>query len=190
MEDASVEMVVEENNQVTLVNKTGKEVKWESSDNSVATVDGNGNVKAIARGSAIITACTVDKKHRAKCEVTVKDVTDYITTYYSGGQLFSDSNGMILYGSFFYWYIQNGTSNPIKLQSLQLIDGVTGATSPLQIVNAVISPGNSGTYTVKVGITGIHTPLTCRYMIWYNGKTYVKDVVYKSGDMPGWWKNK
>lgn len=47
-----------------------KAVKWSSSNDSVATVDSDGNVKAIAAGNAIITAETVNGK-TASCSILV-----------------------------------------------------------------------------------------------------------------------
>lgn len=48
-------------------------LKWESSNPSVATVDQNGNVKAISRGEAVITAASIDGSGKtATCTVTVK----------------------------------------------------------------------------------------------------------------------
>ncbi len=48
------------------------EVIWESSDESVATVDETGSVYATGVGTATITAKTADGKISATCEVTVK----------------------------------------------------------------------------------------------------------------------
>lgn len=49
------------------------EVNWSSSNTNVITVDSSGNVKAIAAGSAIITATTKDQAKTATCTVTVTD---------------------------------------------------------------------------------------------------------------------
>ena len=51
-------------------NATDKTVTWSSSNSSVATVDANGKVTAVAQGTAIVTAKAGDKT--ATCTVTVK----------------------------------------------------------------------------------------------------------------------
>ena len=50
---------------------TNKEVSWASSNESVATVDSNGNVKGLKEGSATITVTTKDGSKTATCKVTV-----------------------------------------------------------------------------------------------------------------------
>ena len=62
------------------------EISWSSSDESVAVVDGDGRVTAVAGGTAIITAATAT--HSAQCKVTVSaplkslDVSDTAKTIY------------------------------------------------------------------------------------------------------------
>lgn len=52
-------------------NASNKEVSWESSDSSVATVDENGKVTAVSIGTATITVTTADGSMTDNCEVTV-----------------------------------------------------------------------------------------------------------------------
>lgn len=54
-------------------NATNKEVTWKSSAESVATVDANGKVTAIAPGMAAITVTTVDGGKTDACVVTVTE---------------------------------------------------------------------------------------------------------------------
>ena len=57
-------------------NATNKNIRWSSSDPSIATVE-NGVVTAIESGSATITVTTEDGGHTAICSVTVKKENDF-----------------------------------------------------------------------------------------------------------------
>lgn len=63
-------------------NATNKNVTWSSNNQSVATVDQNGLVSAIATGTATITVTTQDGNKTATCNVTVSDI-DYSIAYTS-----------------------------------------------------------------------------------------------------------
>lgn len=53
---------------------TNKNVKWTSSDPSIATVDANGKVTGIKTGKTIITCTTAYGNYKAQCVITVKPV--------------------------------------------------------------------------------------------------------------------
>lgn len=53
------------------VKNNRKKVKWASSDKKVASVNGKGKIKALKRGTAVVTAAVGKKKY--KCSVTVSD---------------------------------------------------------------------------------------------------------------------
>ena len=59
---------------VSPVNASNKAVTWSSSNKNVATVDANGNVKAVNPGTATITVKTKDGGKTATCKVTVPNV--------------------------------------------------------------------------------------------------------------------
>ena len=78
----------------TALNKT---VTWASDNEAVATVDENGNVTAVGKGNAIITATTFNGK-TAQCTVSVKDLDHIVvvapekTKYVLGSEI--DFTGM------------------------------------------------------------------------------------------------
>ena len=71
------ELTLNVNESVTLTatvnpeNASNKNVSWSSSDETVATVDTNGLVKAVKAGTATITVKTEDGEKTATCSVTV-----------------------------------------------------------------------------------------------------------------------
>ncbi len=61
---------------IATVEPTGakfKDVEWSSSNSKVVTVDNNGNIKAVAAGSAVVTVKTKDQAKTATCVVNVTD---------------------------------------------------------------------------------------------------------------------
>lgn len=64
---------------VAPTNASNQKVNWSSSNDKIASVDSNGNVTAVAQGSATITATTEDGKKTATCSVTVTASTVAVT---------------------------------------------------------------------------------------------------------------
>lgn len=52
---------------------TNKTIHYESSDESIATVDSTGKVRGISLGECVITATTADGQHYSRCHVSVED---------------------------------------------------------------------------------------------------------------------
>ncbi len=63
---------------VSPADATNKDVTWTSSVSTVATVDDNGKVTAVAPGEAVICATTKDGGHKASCSVRVRSKVDEI----------------------------------------------------------------------------------------------------------------
>ncbi len=62
-------------------NATDKTLTWESSDESIATVDSNGFVTGVTNGTATITAKSKDGTVQATCTVTINCIHDSKTTH-------------------------------------------------------------------------------------------------------------
>ncbi|MBE6124979.1 MAG: BspA family leucine-rich repeat surface protein [Erysipelotrichaceae bacterium] len=75
LDSESLDLMMGETAQLTVTvnpeNADNKAVTWTSSDESVATVDEEGNVKAVGEGTAVITVTSENGK-TATCEVTVQ----------------------------------------------------------------------------------------------------------------------
>ena len=77
----SLELIAGSSSQLTATvspsDATNKGVSWSSSNSSKVTVDSEGNVHAVAAGSATITVTTDDGGYTASCNVTVSNPTTY-----------------------------------------------------------------------------------------------------------------
>lgn len=83
-------------NVIVLPNEAiNKEVKWTSSNNAVASVNEKGLVSGIKKGTATITAESVDGNKKIVCEVTVKEKE--LTTRIKLDDISKESNEMELY---------------------------------------------------------------------------------------------
>ena len=105
-----------------------REVNWTSSNTSVASVDANGKVTAIANGTTTITVSSKENPSiNATVTVTVKSVTSISVsgtptkTTYNDGEAFSPS-GITVTARF-----SDGTSKVVENTSCQWLDGVTRA---------------------------------------------------------------
>ena len=67
---------------VAPANATNKTVNWSSGNTSVATVNANGLVTAIAPGTAVITATTVDQNKTATASITVTPGSSFTVNFY------------------------------------------------------------------------------------------------------------
>jgi uncharacterized protein YjdB len=175
----SINLMAGESESLSVTNRTiVQDIKWESSNTSIVTVDDNGIVNALKKGDAIITATTIDGKHKCSCIIHVKDITDYISAYCIGGSIVS-INGLIKYGSVLNWMFNNQSTSSVNLISLQLVDGMTSTAGNEMSVNQEVNAGSSVGYSTTIGLAGIHTPVTCNFKYSYKGQTYTTSAVYK-----------
>lgn len=89
-------------------NATNKNVSWESSDASVATVDASGKVTAVAAGTAVITVAWVgDSDIKATCSVTVISVPEMVDLGLPSGLKWASFNlgatSPEEYGNYYAW---------------------------------------------------------------------------------------
>ena len=122
---------------VAPTNATNKNVTWESSNTSVATVDASGLVTAVSAGTATITVTTVDQSKTATCEVTVAAATVPVT-----GVTLSQNEAHLYY---------NRTPNTLTL---------TATVAPDNATNKAVTWASSNPSVAKVE-NGVVTALAC-----------------------------
>ena len=130
-------------------NATNKTVTWSSSDNTVATVDNNGNVTAVKEGTATITATAADGSGcSATCTVTV---TDKIYTI-------SADPTALNFGSAYTGYSQpaaqtvtltNTGNQQVTVTLPTANDFIITAGTGFTDGSAAIKPGETATFTVQ-----------------------------------------
>jgi Zn-dependent metalloprotease len=96
---------------VTPSDASNKNVTWSSSNTSVATVDSGGNVKAIGKGSAVITVKTADGGFIANCNITVIAgwVNENGKWYYYDARTGQKKVGWFAEGSTWYYFKADGS---------------------------------------------------------------------------------
>ena len=94
-----------------------KYMTWTSSNKLVATVDGKGNVKAISKGTANITATDTQTNYAANCQITV---TNFKPPVFRPGStiMMTFNTPEFIYGKANIWLIRpDGTEEAFALQS-------------------------------------------------------------------------
>ena len=163
--------------QLTLLNRLPiQEVTWTSADESIATVDENGLVTAIAKGSTTIEVDSADGKHYKTCTITVKTISDMVPVWFGGGAV-NIINGKIQYGSQLNWFIKNGLGEALRVVSMHLTDGTDWSTSELGL-DTELAAGASTGWGVSVPVRGLYLPVTAHFKIQYKGTEYSVSGTY------------
>ena len=137
---------------ITPSDATYKAVSWKSNNTAVATVDQNGNVKAVANGEATITVTTKDGGHKATCTVTVNEKAEEVNVTIDGDDTVKMGSTIKL--------TENVTPVGTKVESTEW-----------KSENPRIATVNQGTVTpVAVGTTTIKATITTE-----DGKIYTAE---------------
>lgn len=133
-----------------------RDVKWESSDISVATVDSYGKITAKANGTTTITVSSkVTPSIKATLTLTVKSVSSISVsgaptkTTYNSGETF-DTTGINVTAHF-----SDGSTSAIDNSSCQWLDAVTGQNTLSAGTTSVICKFTSNGQTFEDVVNGI-----------------------------------
>lgn len=107
--------------EATIVPSTAlnQNIRWSSSAPRVVSVNTQGIITGQSVGTATISAETEDGNYIATCEVTVAEITDFISLSFSSSSV-SIINGYVT-GSV-YCRLTNNSSAPIRVTNLQIVD--------------------------------------------------------------------
>lgn len=157
--------------------------KWKSSNTDVAIVtpDANGQtatVKPLKKGTAIISATSVNGQVTVVSIIEVKEITDYIKLVFFGDN-FNTQNGLT--SGFFGSIIKNESPETIQLVMLRIFDGNKG-----DLVSIIVNPDVLGvlpkgeTKRIGVQLDKVYKPIY-RWTIKWNDNIYEIYHQYDSG---------
>lgn len=156
-----------------------KSVAWTSSNAAVATVDSNGNVTAVAAGTATITVTTTDGAKTATCAVTVteKSATVSFTTSSIGktlgdaeftNTLTNTGDGTVTYESSNTTVAEvNATTGSVNIKG----NGETVITATVTDTENFTYATKKASYTLGVG-TSTMTVTATKYSAPYDGNAH------------------
>lgn len=84
IQTSTMQMMLEDTKQIPLINKLDQELNWQSSNPEIVTIDNSGMATAKSRGTATVTVSSSDGKYTSSCEITVKEISDYISMQRTG----------------------------------------------------------------------------------------------------------
>lgn len=174
---AEVTILVDKTNKLSITNLTGQDIQWSSSDESIATVNKEGEVTGMKKGDATITAKSADDKHKATCKVLIREITDLVDAYCNGGDISSDGK-FVPNGGKINWTFHNGSPTKVKLKSRQLIDG-DGVKDKEIAINKDVQSGASETINITIQGEDIPLPIKCIFKYEYDGKEYSAEATYE-----------
>lgn len=180
LEDSCLEMYITEEEQLPLINETGVEVVWDSSDKSIVEVK-DGIIKILKEGKAMISVSSSDGTHKDIIEVNAFDITSKFSVTFED-ILDGTGNYRTVYTNCLFY---NGSKRSITVTSLKVYSGeIPPEDSPLKpwVTEAdksllgQMSPGETKGifYSVNViGSGGHDDDLTFEWTVEFNGNEYI-----------------
>lgn len=151
-----------------------RRIQWSSSNESIVSVDQNGNITANAVGSANITVKTEEGNYTATSIITVVDITKFIYLNIKAAVIITDG---YVSGSIFC-SIENDSKETITITKMEITDGNGNLFSDAsKYLPKTLAAGES--YTLGSDkFNKVYYPIFLWY-IEYEGKTYCIKYQYK-----------
>lgn len=142
--ETEVSLMQQESKKLEVYNPDGISVKWASSDEKIATVDAQGNVKGIAPGEVTITVTSTDGKHKDTIKVTVEKPQDLRNSFSVEWQPYYDVvNGKKMVSSL-SCTLNNGSKYTIELTKCEIYcDLKFWSVMEYKNNSGVLAPGDS-----------------------------------------------
>ncbi|WP_457943379.1 Ig-like domain-containing protein [Caproiciproducens sp. LBM24188] len=183
---------------ITPADATDQAVIWESSDESIATVDNFGNVKGVGAGCATIRAITHDGNISAECQVTVTPIQYTVTVKpttngsVTGAGIYDENSSVTLTATpsphyhFVKWinedgstagtnstYVINRLNSNVSVSAQFEVDTFTVMASG---ANGTITGGGTYSYGTSVTLTAVPNP-HFHFVSWNDGVTTASRTV-------------
>lgn len=159
-------------------NATNKNVQWTSDNSEIASVNENGVVSAVAKGTATITATTVDGGFTASCEVSVVGTT---VTLFS--ESFGNNTGTIRDWSDTY-KAQGGISSVYSGASYTITNARQGKNTTGKIYSGINQTTSGTDASFVVGPLSVSTYTNLHLSYWWKAasvkNTYFTRIYYKT----------
>ena len=144
LSETEISLIQQETAKLEVVNPDGLSLKWTSSDEKVATVDAQGNVKGIAPGEATITVASTDGKHKDSAKVKVQKPQDLRNSFSVEWQPYYDVVNGVKTVSQLSCTLNNGSKYTITLTKCDIYcDLKFFSTMEYKNNSGVLGPGES-----------------------------------------------
>ena len=153
----------------TILPENANNVKliWTSSDEGIATVDENGNIKALKEGTITITVSTEDGKYSASCTVTVKPVEEVVESETKSEENANNNNKSNK---------TNAPSTSSKSNTPSTSSTSSNPSTPNQPSNpSKPEPPKTDTYSItftRVRQEGTNTVMQYKFVVYKNGSQF------------------
>lgn len=179
IEESLLEMYIGEECKLPLINDTGTDVIWESSDKSIVDVE-DGTIKIIKEGKAEISIATSNGNHRDAITIDAKDIVSTLSCEYG---TFVTGTGISI-EVYITCTIKNNSNRKINVTNVKVHWGSGFVKEPNEdsdIKLGELLPKDTTYITFGeyvIGSNKIEDDITFEWFFTFNGKEYIYNCPY------------